>query len=358
MISYGNHHNVYNSYPVYSGLLSPCFLGVRMKNQKVMVVGGAGYIGGSVVDYLLLKRVDILVYDLLVYERDYRKNVNFVYGDVTDYVNLRKVIVEYDPDSIIWLAAIVGDGACAVNPERTIQVNQESVQWLSEHFDGRIIFTSTCSVYGKGEDILNEDSPKNPLSLYASTKLKAENYLYEKDCVIFRLGTLHGVSDEFSRIRMDLVVNILSLKSMLGEPLHVFGGDQWRPLLHVKDAALAISHAAIETDEKPLLNSGVYNIAQQNMTIKDLAERIKEASITDFPVEIVYSDIQFEDQRNYRASISKYENSNSYVRFDRTIEDGALEIMTLIKQHRIKSPYSSNYHNQKFIQEAEKNGGA
>ncbi len=327
-----------------------------METQKVLVVGGAGYIGGSVVDILLEKRTNVLVYDSLIYERDYRKNVNFVYGDVTDSDLLGDVIDRFSPDTIIWLAAIVGDGACAVNPQRTIEVNQNSVQWLSKNYDGRIVFTSTCSVYGKGEGILNEDSPKKPLSLYASTKLEAESNLKNKDSVVFRLGTLHGVSDHFSRVRMDLVVNILSVKSMLGEPLNVFGGDQWRPLLHVKDAALAIVHAAIETDEQPILEKGTYNLAQENMTIRQLAERIKNVSISEKSVEIIYSSLEFEDHRNYRVDNERYLRCNSPVRFNLTVEDGALEIMTLIKQHRIKHPYSSNYHNQKFMKEIESNG--
>ena len=151
-----------------------------------------------------------------------------------DSKKLKKVLAEFDPDSVIWLAAIVGDGACAVNPENALKLNQESIRWISENFKKRIVFTSTCSVYGRQDGLLAEDSPTNPLSVYASTKLNAEQYLKDKDSVIFRLGTLHGVSDQFSRIRMDLVVNILSLKGMLGEPLSVFGGEQWRPLLHVK----------------------------------------------------------------------------------------------------------------------------
>ena len=327
-----------------------------MISQKVLVVGGAGYIGGYVVDHLLSHRINVLVYDLLVYERDYRKNVNFIYGDILDYKKLKKVIVDFNPDSIIWLAALVGDGACAINPQKTIKINLESVKWISENYHKRMVFTSTCSVYGRGKGLLSEDSPLNPLSLYASTKLDAENYLKDKNTVIFRLGTLHGVSDEFSRIRMDLVVNTLSLKAMLGEHLNVFGGEQWRPLLHVKDAGMAVAHAAIETDDKPLLTPGIYNITQQNITIKELAEKIAEISISEKPAKITYSDIKFEDQRNYRVSFEKYERSNACVRFTRTIETGALEIMSLIKQHRIKNPNSSNYNNLKYLKETEKNG--
>jgi nucleoside-diphosphate-sugar epimerase len=301
--------------------------------------------------------MDVLVYDSLLYERDYRKNVNFVAGDVRQREKLERLLDDFNPDSVVWLAAIVGDGACAVNPDETIEVNELAVKWLSETFKRRIVFTSTCSVYGKGEGLLNEGSAKNPLSLYASTKLKCESFLKGGDSVVFRLGTLHGVSDQFSRIRMDLVVNILSLKAMLGEPLNVFGGDQWRPLLHVRDAAAAVAQASIETDDKPYLPPGIYNLNQQNMTIRELAERIKKVSIGENPVEIRYSDLSFEDQRNYRVTSNKYDEQPAAVKFLKTVEDGALEIMTLIKQGRIKSPYSPNFHNQRYLQE-EKNGRA
>jgi nucleoside-diphosphate-sugar epimerase len=329
-----------------------------MKSQKVLVVGGAGYIGGAVVDHLLEKHIDVLVYDALVYERDYRKNVKFMFGDVLDTERLGSVLASFQPDSIIWLAAIVGDGACAANAELAIQVNEESVKWLADHFQKRIVFTSTCSVYGRNNELLDENAQKNPLSLYASTKLKAEDHLKDRESVIFRLGTLHGVSDQFSRIRMDLVVNVLSLKAMMGEDFKVFGGEQWRPLLHVKDAAIAVAHAAIETEDKQLLVAGTYNLAQSNMTIRDLAEKIKRVSIANKPITIHYLDLQFEDQRNYRVSAAHYESSNAPVRFSRSVEDGALEIMTLIKQGRIKNPYSPIFHNQRYIEEVAKNGRA
>jgi nucleoside-diphosphate-sugar epimerase len=83
--------------------------------------------------------------------------------------------------------------------------------------------------------LLTEESNLNPLSLYASTKMESERYLIDSDAVIFRLGTLHGISDNYSRIRMDLVINNFALKATIGEPLTIFGGTQWRPFLHVKD---------------------------------------------------------------------------------------------------------------------------
>ena len=106
----------------------------------------------------------------------------------------------------------------------------------------RIIFLSTCSVYGAQDGLLDEESSINPLSEYASSKIQAEEYLKDTNSVIFRLGTLFGISDEFSRIRLDLVVNILVTKALTDEKLTVFGGEQWRPLLHVNDVANAIEN--------------------------------------------------------------------------------------------------------------------
>ena len=137
------------------------------------------------------------------------------------------------------MAALVGDGACSINPELTFEINSESVKFLAENFKKRIVFLSTCSVYGAQDGILDETSSINPLSEYASSKVQAEEYLQNSDAIIFRLGTLFGISDEFSRIRLDLVVNILVTKALTEGKLTVFGGEQWRPLLHVNDVANA-----------------------------------------------------------------------------------------------------------------------
>ena len=104
---------------------------------------------------------------------------------------------------------------------------------------------STCSVYGAQEALLDETSPLYPLSLYARTKQWSEEILTDTDALIFRLGTLHGISDEFSRIRFDLVVNTLVMRAFAHGKINVFGGKQYRPMLHVRDAARAIAPSAI-----------------------------------------------------------------------------------------------------------------
>ena len=198
--------------------------------MDILVVGGAGYVGGGIVD-LLSKKHDVTVYDSLIYENSFRKDVNFIFGDIRDYKKLNPIFKKYD--AVVWLAALVGDGACAINPTLTHEINAETVSNLIKNFNGKIIFLSTCSVYGAQDGILNEDSSVNPLSEYASSKLIAEKYLKDSDAIIFRLGTLFGIGDQFSRIRLDLVVNILTTKALQDKKMSVFGGDQWRPLLHV-----------------------------------------------------------------------------------------------------------------------------
>lgn len=315
--------------------------------DKILVTGGAGYIGSAITDYLIKLKKDFLVYDSLLFERDYRKPVPFAYGDIGNIKELKKVISSYKPTSIIWLAAVVGDGASKVDPDLTLQSNQESVKWLSENFDGRIVFTSTCSVYGTNDEVVDENSKLNPLSFYATTKVKAEEYLKDKNAVIFRLGTLHGVADTYSRVRLDLVVNILSVKAARGAKLTVFGGQQWRPLLHVKDAAKAVAYASCNIEGRATLPPGIYNLGQKNMTIKEVGEEIKDAS--DNPVEIEYSEISFEDARNYRVNTDKYDTSPAHVNFKRTVTDGAKEVMQLIADKRIKDPDDPLYHNAKYI---------
>lgn len=164
--------------------------------MRVLVVGGA------VTDSLLQAGIDFTVYDNLLYENQYLKPVDFIFGDVRDTAKLIKLLPNFT--HVIWLAAIVGDGACQINPPLTVAVNQESVRWLSDNYDGRIIFLSTCSVYGQNDTWLDEDSELKPLSLYAQTKMEAEKYLTGKNALIFRLGTAYGLSDIYSRIRLDL----------------------------------------------------------------------------------------------------------------------------------------------------------
>ena len=304
---------------------------------NILVVGGAGYVGGGIVDKLK-EQHNVTVYDSLIYEESYRKDVTFVNGDIRDTNKLLPLLDH--ADSVIWLAALVGDGACAINPKLTFEINSESVKFLVENFKKRIVFLSTCSVYGAQDGLLDENSSVNPLSEYASSKVQAEEYLKGTNSIIFRLGTLFGISDEFSRIRLDLVVNILVTKALTEGKLTVFGGDQWRPLLHVVDVANAIKHT-LDSEV-----TGIFNLHYKNYKIIDIANtivnKIPQASIETTPM-------KFQDARNYQVSSEKLFNETGF-RSEVELLTGVDEVYSLISSNRIKNVNHVRYSNQNFLE--------
>jgi len=308
-----------------------------VKKMRVLVVGGAGYVGGAVTDILAKGNYDMRVYDALLYEESYRKEVDFVYGDVREREKLLPQLKW--ADAVIWLAALVGDGACALNPEVTVAINQESVKFLADNFDGRIIFMSTCSVYGAQDGVLDENSPLNPLSVYASTKLEAEKYLANKNAIIFRLGTLFGVGDLFSRIRLDLVVNTLTVRAHKHGKITVFGGDQFRPLLHVRDAA------KMAVESLTTSHTGIFNLHRQNVRIIDLAYQVRNH----FPDLIIETTpMKFQDLRNYRVSSEKAQKILGF-KPTHSIDEGIEEIKYLLDTHRLKDVDNPRYTNQAYL---------
>jgi nucleoside-diphosphate-sugar epimerase len=305
--------------------------------MNVLVAGGSGYIGGWLTDRIREDGHDVRVFDVLLYEDQYLKEVEFVRGNVLDWPAVTPQL-EW-ADAVVWLAAMVGDGACALDPGLTRAINVESVRRLADSFDGRIVFMSTCSVYGAQDGMLTEESPLNPLSLYAETKVEAEHALAGSDAIIFRLGTIYGVSDSYSRIRMDLVLNLLTVKAMQHGKISVFGGDQYRPLLHVRDVAEAVV-PTLFTDRR-----GVFNLESENLTIRDLAERIA----TFYPsVETDYTDLPFQDLRNYRVSSDKARVAFNFAPHW-TVEDGIRQIAQVVSAGRVRDTSSPRYSNLDFL---------
>lgn len=305
--------------------------------MNVLVVGGCGYVGGAVTDILMQSRHNFRVFDALLYEECFRKPVEFVFGDVRERERLEPHLKW--ADAVIWLAALVGDGACALNPEISLAINQESVKWLADHFDGRIIFVSTCSVYGAQDKVLDEDSPTNPLSVYAVTKLEAEKYLADKNAIVFRLGTLFGVGDQFSRIRLDLVVNTLTVRAHRAGKVSVFGGEQCRPLLHVRDIA------QVAVDQLTTPHVGLFNLHRQNVRIIDLAYQVRNHFID---LEVEQTPMKFQDARNYRVSSEKAQRVLGF-RPTHSIDEGIEEIKELLDGHRLRDIDNPRYTNQLFL---------
>jgi len=280
---------------------------------------------------------EVRVYDVLLYEEAYRKPVDFVCGDVRDHDRLKPQLQW--ADAVVWLAALVGDPACALNPDVSIEINQETVRWLAENFAGRIVFPSTCSVYGARDGVLDEAASTNPLSVYAVTKLQAERYLADKNAIIFRLGTIFGIGDYFSRIRFDLVVNTLTVRAYMFGKILVFGGEQYRPLLHVVDAAQVI------VDSITTKHTGIFNLHQDNVKIANLAHQLK-CHFHDLTIE--QRELKFQDTRNYRVSSDK---AKAQLGFNpvRLVDDGIEEIKALLESGRLKDMDNPRYTNQKFL---------
>lgn len=307
--------------------------------SKVLIVGGAGYVGGWFTDESVKAGHEVRVLDNLTYEDSYLKNVDFAFGDVLDFETVKPHLKW--ADSVVWLSALVGDPACAINPKLTKETNVEAVRHLTQNFDGRIIFPSTCSVYGAQDGILDEKSPTGPLSLYAESKLEAESILLNSKAtpLIFRLGTLFGLSDSFARLRVDLVLNVLTIRAILEGTMSVFGGQQFRPLLHVKDVATAaVPHLS---DSK----TGIFNLHTENVTVLELAKRIqtivKEAKIEQ-------TEISFQDARNYRVNSDKARAELNF-KSNWSIEDGIQEVADAITQKRIKDVANPRFNNSENL---------
>jgi nucleoside-diphosphate-sugar epimerase len=307
--------------------------------SKVLIVGGAGYVGGWMTDEAVRQGHEVRVVDNLTYEDSYLKTVDFYFGDVLEF----KTIVPHLEwaDTVIWLSALVGDPACAINPKLTHRTNVESVKMLTESFGGRVIFPSTCSVYGAQDGILDETSPTGPLSLYAESKLEAEEILMSasNQALIFRLGTLFGLSDNFARLRVDLVLNVLTIRAILEGTMSVFGGAQYRPLLHVRDVATAaVPH--ISTSE-----TGIFNLHTENVTVLELAEKIKSIVPN---VSIEQTEISFQDARNYRVGSDKARQQLGFAP-KWSIEDGIREVAQVITSKRIKNVQNPRFNNSESL---------
>tara|TARA_S200000501_G_C20746768_1_gene709847 strand:- start:1 stop:957 length:957 start_codon:yes stop_codon:yes gene_type:complete len=307
--------------------------------KKVLVVGGCGYIGGYTTDLLSDNGFDVTVYDNLLYEDRFLKKVKFINGDIRDSNHL--VSVANKNDIVVLLAALVGDPACSVDQNLTNEINYVAIKNFCEKVDEsvHIIFMSTCSVYGAQEGLLNEESPTNPLSSYATTKLKSEKHILKKNGTIFRLGTVFGLGDLHSRIRMDLVVNVLTMRAMLYNEITINGGEQWRPIISVID----ISNYILESCKNG--QRGIYVLSKTNVIIKELGEEV--ASLIE-GIKVNYTEISFQDARNYKVDNSKALSEFKY-KPTVTVKDEVLRMKKLFLESRIKNPLEKIYHNGNFL---------
>src|ERR1035438_2144578 len=312
--------------------------------MNILVTGGAGYIGSAFVCFLFGEGHKVRVLDSLLHGGDALLGVwaepgfEFVRGDISDRKTLKPALGGVE--AVVHLAAIVGDPACARNPEIAKAVNLESSLALIEESQRsgikRFIFASTCSNYGKMSDAskyVDEESELQPVSLYAETKVAVENVLLSSGrhgdwCPTpLRFATIFGVS---SRMRFDLTVNEFTMEMMTKKHLKVYGEQFWRPYVHVRDAARAMQLVLSSPAEK--VAGRVFNVGStdQNFQKQQLVEMICPY-VPDAKVEFVH---KTEDPRDYRVSFKRIYDQLGF-NITRSVAQGIEEVAHLVRSGTI-----------------------
>jgi nucleoside-diphosphate-sugar epimerase/ActR/RegA family two-component response regulator len=324
--------------------------------RKVLVIGGAGYIGSLLVRKLLERRYEVVVLDALIYgdqgirELYANPQLRFIKGDMRDIEAI--VGATQGVDAVVHLGALVGDPACAIDENLTLQINLAATRVVAEVAKGygvrRFLFASTCSVYGASDEVSNEKSELSPVSLYAKSKIASEQAILELtgfqfSPTVLRFATIFGLSP---RPRFDLVVNVFAARAVAEGSINVAGGDQWRPFLHVSDAAEALLRV-LEADEL-LVRGEIFNIGsdRENYKIAQVGEMVASA----VPGVKVVTDKENPDKRNYRVSFEKMRQRLGFVP-GVSVQAGIAEIVEAVRSGAIGDYRSSKYNNHKTLSE-------
>jgi nucleoside-diphosphate-sugar epimerase len=322
------------------------------KDTKVLVTGGAGYLGSVLVKKLLELDYSVRVVDNLTYGVDTTSALlknprfEFINGDIRDAGTLEKAIENID--SVIHLAAIVGDPACAQRENAAIETNQivplKLAELISKHSKEltRFIYASTCSVYGISSGVADEQSPLNPVSLYARTKINAEKILDFTNqrfipCIL-RLSTLYGLSP---RMRFDLLINEFACRAFNEKEITIYAGERWRPLLHIDDAARAFQmclDAPISKIEAQIFNVGSDS---ENYDLSKLGEYFARQ----VPGTQINITEQIKDIRSYKVNFQKIKKELGF-ETGKTVEDGIREIYCSLKEGKFRDGlFDKKYYN-------------
>jgi len=325
--------------------------------QTILVTGGAGYVGSGLLRALLNEGNKVVCADKLNFGGEalldiwYNPNFHFIKCDLNVNADMDAMMAAHTYDSVIHLAAIVGDPACAQEPELATNTNYNAsvrlVDKCIEQKVKRFVFASTCSNYGKMEDsnaFVDEQSPLAPVSLYAELKVKFENYLLHEITKLddftptaLRFSTVYGLSP---RMRFDLTVNEFTKDVAIGRELKIYGEQFWRPYCHVKDFSRAFITVLNAPKEKVTYN--VFNVGDtsenynKRMLVEEIAKILPEAKIS-------YVE-KNDDPRDYRVNSDKIKRELGF-EISMTVPDGIREIAQVVKDGVIKDPENQKYYN-------------
>jgi len=314
------------------------------ESLRILITGGAGYLGSILSRRLLKKGYHVRIMDDLWYGKESIKDCltndkfELVHADIRNLVETVRAL--RDVDGVIHLASIVGMPASSIEPRTSEEINYLATKNIAElcqlHNIETYIFASTCSVYGSQPNkLITEKSPVSPLDYYAKQKFLSERAIgwLNRAPTILRFGTLYGFSP---RMRFDLVINLFIAQALCNGKITVFGGDQYRPFLHVDDASESILFAL----EKNL--TGTYNVISENLTILEAAKKISDSINCD--IEISHEN---EDIRNYKVSDGKIRQMGFLPK--KNIENAIIEIKQAIESGQIKDFNDPKYNNYKLL---------
>ncbi len=335
---------------------------LRIRNQEgpaknVLVIGGAGYIGSALLPKLLDQGCRVRILDRFLYGYEPIQDLldhprlELLEGD---FRHVEKVVQGMQGmDSVVHLGAIVGDPASALDERVTVAVNLTATQMIAQVAKAcgvpRFVFASTCSVYGASDELLDEQSPVNPISLYGRTKLAAEQGLLRMADesfapTVLRFSTIYGFS---GRTRFDLVVNLLTAMAKIDGRITIHGGDQWRPFVHVDDAALGV--ASVLRAPLSVVGNETFNIGSddQNYTIQQVGEMIHEQV---FAAELIVAGDDV-DKRNYRVNFAKVNQALDY-KPQWTVQKGIQQVLEAVASGAVVDFRDKRYSNVKFLKES------
>ncbi len=322
---------------------------------KTLITGGSGYIGSLLANELLEHGREVRVLDSLLHGQEdiaaeqERAGIEVIRGDVRDADARRRALD--GADAVVHLAAIVGDPACARDPQVSDEVNVQATEALVADAKAagvqRLVFASTCSNYGRMADPtvpITEDGELSPVSLYAEQKVGMEKLILggggsgngmAPTCL--RFATVYGVG---RRMRFDLTVNEFTRELWADRELEVFGEQFWRPYIHVRDAGRAVRTVLDAPVEK--VGGNVFNAGRsgENYRKLDLVEEIGKQTDKG-RVTYVKKD---EDPRDYKVSFDKIRAELGFETL-MTVPDGIAEIMQALEQGRFGDPYDARYRN-------------